>query len=288
MNGILMKRISRRNVRGITDEMDMEVIEYKSKRGKVKPNPYNMTSVSDTNKVIRWGCTSRINADITYNKPEAIRKASDKLRARKILEKNDVPIPKTYSLSELSNGYELPLIGRPKKHHGGKNFYYCETVIDVSKAVADGCEYFQEFYPKTKEYRVHACHGKVIICSEKFVDDEDTLVWNLTRNKNGEFKALRWSQIPPHIAKLGIKAVQALGLDYGAVDIIAEPKVDKPHNAVVLEVNTAPKLGEYGASRYAEYFDWLLYKNEKREHKEPSYDYWRNFVWSREALKGGE
>lgn len=285
MNGILMKRLSRRNVEGIIDNMNMEVVAYKSKNGKVKPEPFE---IADDSKIIRWGCTSYLPDSITYNSRESIKKASDKLLTRKILKENNINIPVTYDLEDiLHKEYQLPLIARPKYHYGGKNFYFCETESQLRQAIYKGTEYFTEFYRKTREFRVHVCSGKVLICSEKFVDDINKVIWNLRVNDDGEFKAIKWSNIPVRIAKLGIDTVNALGLDFGAVDIISDPIDDNLPSEVVLEVNTAPKLGEYACERYAKYFDWLLYSEGKREIQEVCYDdgYWRGFVWSNGDLE---
>lgn len=274
--GILMKRISRKNLKNITDEMNINVNKYKSKNGDIYP------FAEELDVLIRWGCTSYLSSKITYNNRNAIRNASNKLKARKILKENNIDIPKTWT--NIDN-CEFPLIARPKYHYGAKNFYYCENLYELKRAVAKGAEYFSEFYPKTREFRIHACHGKILICCEKFVEDKSRKAWNL-RKGGGEWKALRWSNIPSNIAKLSIDAVQALGLDYGAVDILAEPNKDGYKDAVVCEVNTAPRLGEYSASRYAEYFDWLLKSDEKKEHVSAEYDIgWRGYVWSHEDLE---
>lgn len=276
--GILAKRVSRENVGNVIDEMGKDIELYKSNNGKITPYINNELDVT-----IRWGCTSSISSNIMYNKRTAIKKASNKLRARKIFRENEINIPKTW---ENPNNCEFPLIARPKYHWGGKNFYYCEDKQDLYAAIREGAEYFSEFYPKTREFRVHISHGKVLICCEKFVEDKDKLIWNLRKNKDSEWQALRWSNIDPSIAKLAIQSIKALGLDYGAVDILAEPKDNRSPNAVVIEVNTAPRLGDYSSSRYAEYFDWLLHLDERKEWVDADYNHgWRGFVWSHEDLE---
>ena len=58
-----------------------------------------------------------------------------------------------------------------------------------------------------------------------------------------------------------IQAVEALGLHYGAADVIWL----KP-NAYVLEVNTSPTLNssELTTSKYAKYFNWLCQFGRKK------------------------
>jgi len=282
-NVILSRNISRKNVRGIMEQMEQNLFLIRSKKGRI------LNNVSYTPEiVIRWGCTTTFNSNIEYNNAEAISKASNKPLARKIFKKNNIPIPATYTIEDLKYTIpDIPLIGRKKRHWGGKNLYFCETDLDIINAITKGAVYFSEFYQKTKEYRVHVAHGKCLIVYEKTASDENEIAWNLQVDDENTFKAIRWSEINPEIAKLGIDSINILGLDYGAVDILAEPSNEHEHKAVVSEVNTAPKLKEYGATRYAEYFDWLLNKEEKREHIQTTYDNWKGYVWTRNELKEG-
>ena len=227
-------------------------------------------------------------SEIEYNKKEGVKLASDKLNARKEMMENLIPTPKTWSRLEIErkiyreNGDDLiyPIIGREANHHGGKGFYSYknehELIEGLEKREAD---YFSEYYPKTKEYRVHIASGRAIIVAEKLVPEEnqDEYVWNLGDNGACEdFNTLRWSEYRQEgveqVIKTASLACYALGLDYGAVDVVAYPKQrkDELSPCAVLEVNTAPRLEEYGIERYTQYFKWLLkHKEERAEYKLP-------------------
>lgn len=97
------------------------------------------------------------------------------------------------------------------------------------------------------EYRVHVFNGRVILYQKKSrrVDDDGNVVTaegaeadvrNLESNwvyRTGNLRRLE------RVELLAIDAVRALGLDFGAVDII----MDGEGAVYVLEVNTAPGLG---------------------------------------------
>lgn len=97
------------------------------------------------------------------------------------------------------------------------------------------------------EYRVHVYHDDVILYQKKSrrLDENNNVVTaegeqadirNLASNwvyRTGNLRRLE------RIENLAVEAVEALGLDFGAVDIIK----DTDGNVYVLEVNTAPGLG---------------------------------------------
>lgn len=97
------------------------------------------------------------------------------------------------------------------------------------------------------EYRVHVFNGEVILYQKKSrrvnddgevvtAEGEEADVRNLASNwvyRTGNLRRLE------RIEELAINAVDALGLDFGAVDIIKNENGE----VMVLEVNTAPGLG---------------------------------------------
>lgn len=220
--------------------------------------------------------------DKEYNVAEGIKTASNKLKSRKKFEENFIPTPKTYSKNDLrSVNFEdlnYPLVLRDIKHHGGQNVRIINDEYEMEDSYYSTNEkvYYSEFYPKTKEYRVHIASGKAIIVAEKVVEEEkqDNVIWNLgDEGVCEEFKTLRWSEYREveQVIKTASLACKSVGLDYGAVDVVAYPndRQDELPPVAVLEVNTAPRLEEYGISRYVQYFKWLLMSNEKVEFKLP-------------------
>lgn len=113
------------------------------------------------------------------------------------------------------------------------------------------------------EYRVHVLNGEVILYQKKSrrVDEngevitaagEEADIRNLASNwvyRTGNLNRLE------RIEQLAIDAIEALGLDFGAVDIIRNPD----GQVFVLEVNTAPGLGnEDSLQAYVDAFNSLV------------------------------
>lgn len=253
MNAIIYCLSEKTNIKQIVDKMKTEVELF------IKPP-------DQLDTLIRWGSVALAPHAITYNRAEAIKKASNKALCRQILKETEVPVPKPTE--------RPPCIGRPARHSSGRNFFYCRNRRQVKEAKRKGAVYFSQFYPKTEEYRVHVAHNKILLISRK-VGNKDCLIWN--KNKNGfEFETIRWKEWPENVIKVALEAIRVIGLDFGAVDIMGKPKQGRFRRykpVVVAEINTAPRLANYASQRYAEYFDWLFSDCYKAEHLDNYYGY---------------
>lgn len=200
---------------------------------------------------IRWGSTKSFTpSGLELNKREAILLSSDKPETRRVLREAKLPVPKE---SET----KFPIIGRSRKHKAGDNFFYCENAEQVEQAKAHGAVYFSEFYPKKNEYRVHVASGRVLLMSVK-EGDKTQIIWNKAKS-NFKFRHMRRSEWLNDdklrdICRKAKKAVKALGLDFGAVDVMAD--AGEGHAPfVITEVNTAPNLSPLALSKYINYFN---------------------------------
>ena len=211
--------------------------------------------------LIRWGQTKTVEVDgLELNNREAIILASNKPECRKTLFENKIPVPKETEI-------EYPVVGRSKKHKAGDNFFYCENAEEVQRAKDNGAVYFAQFYPKTNEYRVHVGGGKVLLMSIK-EGDKTQRVWN-KKLSNFNFRHLRrsvWLN-DPHLkamCKTAKKAIKAVGLDFGAVDIMAD--AGEGHAPfVITEINTAPSLSPLAVEKYVTYFNRAIDEYENGE-----------------------
>ncbi len=205
---------------------------------------------SNHHVAIRWGYTGGQPYGMTYNSADAIHLSSDKERCRDYLHSCGLAVP-------IDQGY--PLIGRTPRHHAGHGFYICRNERQKRRAQAHGATYFSTYYPKTKEYRAHVAHGKILLLQQKVSERPSSRVrWNARFGYT--FHVIPWDEYIKPVCLLAIKAVDALQLDFGAVDVLSEPTSTSFPPAVICEVNTAPSVDGYTAERYAEYFDFL-YRN---------------------------
>jgi len=211
--------------------------------------------------LLRWGCTSpysvRYDFDnlIDVQSPAAIGLAANKPRARQFLADHGVSVPPTLLLPQpvdvLVERLGLPLIVRKPNHQGGRGFYFCETSEEVASACRQaGRGYAMSYIPKDREYRIHvgwtnAQHDDspdMIFVQRKVVVDEDewdrdSKVWNFAAGYR--FHSRKPWRIPSVVLQTGIKAIDVLGLTYGAADVMY---VEDTDTAYVSEVNTGPGL----------------------------------------------
>lgn len=214
--------------------------------GRSKPTALKIAE-QDENIVLNRGSTGDINwgraqANTRLNPDTS--NATNKRVMRELFRQNGVPMPKLYGLAEIMWGVSpFPLIGRPDTHMKGRGYWKCNNIIDVHKALQGTrkkkpATHFMEFIDAPREYRVHIFNGKSIRISEK------------AHTAFHEYTTVKPNHDVTHVRKAAKQAVKALGLDFGAVDVLANDE-----QAWVLEVNTAPGLGGSMPKLYAETFN---------------------------------
>src|SRR5574343_453887 len=220
---------------------------------------YRKRDLIEAQNLIRWGSTKSIRVSgIELNNREGIMLASDKPKCRKVLREAGLPVP-------TESETEFPVIGRSRKHRAGDNFYLCNSKEEVERAKEQGAVYFSKLYPKTAEYRIHVGSGRVLLMSIK-EGDKNCLIWN--KAKSGfTFRHLRRSvwledKTLRDMARKAKKALKTIGLDFGAVDMMAGAgRGYKPF--VISEINTAPNLSPLAITKYIKYFNEQLEEREK-------------------------
>jgi glutathione synthase/RimK-type ligase-like ATP-grasp enzyme len=220
--------------------------------------------------VINWGCSSlpdEVTACRVINSPESVAIAANKLSfLNKVGEFNDdvgyyderVCVPDHTTSKEvaqrwLDRGYTV--VERHKlTGHSGEGIK-----IKQDGDVLEDCPLYVMYVKKKSEWRIHVLNGVVVDVQRKARDRDvpnEQVNWLVRNHANGFIYARNEGVEPPHqVLEQAVLAAKAIGLDFGAVDIIFNE-----HNnvAIVLEINTAPGLTGSTLTGYAERFKELL------------------------------
>jgi glutathione synthase/RimK-type ligase-like ATP-grasp enzyme len=212
--------------------------------------------------VINWGdsqCPCSNQEVSCLNNRSAIRLAANKLQAFDALSAAGVPIP-AYAKSKAAVSWEGVTVVRHKlSGHSGEGIEICDA-----SELPDAPLYVR-YIKKEDEYRVHVglayINGpvnegdpqvKVIAVQRKARDRSNPNPnWQVRNHDNG-FIFVRGGFTPPQsVVDAASQALVALGLSFGAVDVIYNRKEHKPY---VLEINTAPGLEGTTVTDYANFF----------------------------------
>lgn len=194
--------------------------------------------------VINWGNTSPIQAAGTplyYNRPEKIAAATNKLQAFQVLKEGEVSIPEYKTRLESVPTKEIWLARTMLSASSGRGIEVLRPGATIPHAPL-----YVQYVRKLREFRIHVVRGQAVFIQEKLRrnDNEQTADQQLIRNyDNGwVFAVSSVSLTDPALQGIiaeAVKAVQVLGLDFGAVDCILRKSDNHP---IILEVNTAPGL----------------------------------------------
>ncbi len=216
--------------------------------------------VPNANKlVINWGNSKMIDWEgatppVIWNKAPNIGNASNKLTAFNLFREAGLP-----NLLDYTTDYDTAVtwVGEGKvvvcrtqlNGHSGAGIVMAARPEDV----VQGCPLFVVYKKKKSEFRVHVAFGVVIDEQQKRQrKDYDGTVDYGVRNHHTGWVYTRGEIVPDdRRAVVAVAAVAALGLDFGAVDIIYNEHEDRYYT---LEVNTAPGLEGATVESYANAF----------------------------------
>jgi len=199
-------------------------------------------------KIINWGSNNCPYPCINSN--DAVDIARNKLRTFNRLMECGVPIPvfSTYkdSIPTWDRRVKKIVVRHLLESSEGAGI----EIIDRGQPLPNAPLYV-EYIPKDAEYRVHVMLGSPIVVQRKVLRstaDRASTNWQVRNTANG-FVFQRDGINPPQcVIDAGISAVAAIGLDFGAVDVVYN---NSRASAYVLEVNTAPGIEGTTVQDYA-------------------------------------
>lgn len=226
-------------------ENGFKSIKLENSRFKGRPNKV----------VINYG-SSRLPLEVlkcrVINLPRAVSKAANKLSSFKAMAEYGVSVPRFTEDAREALGWDSVIVVRHKLtgHSGeGIELFSINGGRDIPPAPL-----YVEYIKKKEEYRVHVFMDEVIDVQRKArkreVPDEE-VNWQVRNLEGGFIYAREGVELPIEAHLQAINAVEALGLDFGAVDIIWNERSDTYY---VLEVNTAPGLTGTTLEKYVEAF----------------------------------
>lgn len=219
---------------------------------------------SEDKLVINWGSstsTDEVDKCTVLNKPMAVATATNKLSCftaiYNAMTRGEVSsnIPRFWTRKSDSKlyiqGKHKVVCRQTLTGHSGEGIVIASTLEELVDAPL-----YVQYIPKKREYRVHVFGGVVVDVQRKARDHaipDEQVNWQVRNHQNG-FIYVRdedISSIPPNIMSYSLGAIQAVGLDFGAVDVVYNESSD---NAVVLEINTAPGLSGVTLEGYKQRF----------------------------------
>jgi glutathione synthase/RimK-type ligase-like ATP-grasp enzyme len=206
--------------------------------------------------VINWGNSQpHFRHARMLNKPEAVRRASDKLAALAAMKSHGVPVPDftvdpSVARTWMDDGYRV-VVRHKLSAHSGQGIQIIRPGETLPMAPL-----YTRYTKKDREFRVHVFAGQVIDASEKRRRHGEEVVNSLIRNHaNGWVFCREGLELPMNVRSAAIQAVQSLGLDFGGVDVIF-----REGRCWVLEVNTAPGVEGTTLDKYTQAIRNYIYR----------------------------
>lgn len=217
------------------------------------------------NVIINWGSghtpawlqKAAVRGVKILNKLDNVKIAGNKLSTLRTLQAAGISVPEFTTSMDLArrwvHGGDTVVERHTLNRNSGEGIRIVNLDDDEMPSVIHAAPLYTKFIPKTAEFRVHVFRGEVIDCIEK--------KRQLAENRGPEFNKYVSSihqgwvfsrtniRDIPEVRQIAIRAVNSLGLDFGAVDIIYYE--GRPY---VLEVNTAPGLSGMTLVKYANAF----------------------------------
>lgn len=194
--------------------------------------------------IINWGNTQEFTARTArvLNKPSAVQNAVNKLTTFRMLEVAGVNIPsfQTEPPTAQQRRNTIWLARQTLTGSAGEGI----VVIRPDDALPQQAQMYVKYIKKLVELRLHVVGDKVILVTQKRKRDdvEQDANQKLIRSYDNGWVHVVHDQtveITEEMHIQALNAVQALDLDFGAVDMVIDKDTNVPY---VLEVNTAPGI----------------------------------------------
>jgi len=196
--------------------------------------------------LVRWGSRRQMpSSTIELNNPTAVYNASDKLMAHSMLQ--NAGLSTVWMTTDFDNAVQNSdgiVLGRNRMGCGGRDI----VVYHSGEHPIQQHDFYTPYLHTKREVRIHVVRDKVVRVQGKYLDFPERAGEGLIKNYAHGYRFRSPKQeLHRRRREEAIRAIQALGLDFGAVDMLVNS--DRDH--YILEVNTAPACSPLTARCYA-------------------------------------
>lgn len=231
---------------------------------------------------VRFGSLTDFPArkDIEFPTKDAIRITSSKIKMKKAFDLAGVssPVWGEFNISVINSMIDsgviseslahmfhivdgkvepiAELIYKEANHSRGEGIEFIKTNEDLMRVLENGKHGYIEFIVgNEREFRVHVCDGEAFYIDEKRPRESGHTA-RIKNLANGYKYREPKKEYPDLVKSEAVKAVNAIGIDFGAVDVsLSEDGV-----VTVFEVNSAPGLRSRTRKLYREQIIKLIIK----------------------------
>lgn len=162
----------------------------------------------------------------------------NKFQQFEVMRQKGVRVPNFYRFGhDIPGNLKFPLFGRKMMHREGKDIMPALQAEDIPLRMAAGAQFFTEYVPRQTEIRVWVYRRRHLASYEKVMRHPQQYKYFGCSYRNGfAFELMPAERVNRAAVEQAAAAVDALGLDFGAADVL----IGKDGLPYVLEVNTAP------------------------------------------------
>jgi hypothetical protein len=180
--------------------------------------------------VVCWGRGTQERAISALNAQAG---RADKLQQLRAFQTSDILVP-PYWEQPPTAVTDYPILGRALRHHGGRDI---SLILQPADATLFRSDFYTRYIPRQSEFRVWSYRRRHLGTYQKVLANPARYRRIGANWRNGfRFELLGSDEVPQGLREIGARAVEALGLDFGATDVLQG--IDGAY--YVLEVNTAP------------------------------------------------
>lgn len=190
-------------------------------------------------KLVNWGCVQYRFDDGIPVLNRDVRIAASKQESYACFQRNAIPCPTWTNEAQVAKAWNVQYLARRDGLSGGKSIHIYEPGAQARRAH----DFYTRVIPARREFRLHVAGGNVIAVQKKLLANAQGIIHNHDNGVIFQFIPSDCFDIgratTTEIQRLAIGAVSAVGLDFGAVDILQEEGTSRLY---VLEVNSAPGI----------------------------------------------